>query len=305
MAEFKRKYLITGATGFVGRPLVSRMIEQLPGEYYCITRQKRENHLINWIELDLTDTVSLNSIIEEVQPDVLIHLAWYVEPKDYLHSEKNIQFLESSKHLFELFLRHGGKQIIATGTCFEYDLQYGFLQPYITPTKANNLYAQSKINLFNYLGELKRQYDFQYAWCRLFYMFGEYEYEERLVPSIITNLLQGKQPICSEGMQLRDYLYVKDVAKIIVEVIKENLTGAINISSGYPLTVYQLGKVIEEKLNKQNAIQFGGYVPKFEEPHLIMGTPIRKLIPKVELTITEQAIQQTIDWWIEKGVSEK
>ena len=56
-----------------------------------------------------------------------------------------------------------------------------------------------------------------FAWCRLFYLYGEGENERRLVPYIRGQLEAGQEVLLTRGDQLRDFLDVKDAARMIAD----------------------------------------------------------------------------------------
>jgi nucleoside-diphosphate-sugar epimerase len=70
-----------------------------------------------------------------------------------------------------------------------------------------------------------------------FFLYGPYENRTRLVPSIINSLLQEKTAPCSSGIQIRDYLFVEDVADAFVRLLNSSVNGPVNIASGKPVSM--------------------------------------------------------------------
>ena len=97
---------------------------------------------------DIRDSERLKLAFDNV--DIVIHAAWHVNSKDYLFSPKNIECLNGSKKFAKACKLNKVKKFIGIGTCFEYDLSYGYLSTE-TPLKPLSIYAISKVRLFKYL----------------------------------------------------------------------------------------------------------------------------------------------------------
>ena len=82
---------------------------------------------------------------------------------------------------------------------------------------------------------------FARTWCQrefeahgIFFLYGPHEPPGRLIPSVIQALLKGEFARCSHGRQIRDFLYVEDVAEAFVALLDSDITGPVNIASGSP-----------------------------------------------------------------------
>ena len=109
------RILLTGATGFIGRHVLPR----LKGEVHAVTtRPPPAGDSVRWHRADL---LSSAEIVAEVRPEVLVHLAWYVEPGRYWTAPENIQWVEASLALLRAFAGAGGRRAVVAGTSAEYD----------------------------------------------------------------------------------------------------------------------------------------------------------------------------------------
>lgn len=79
-----------------------------------------------------------------------------------------------------------GRRFVGLGTCAEYDLSAGLITT-DTPLSPNTLYAACKASAYQVLRCLLDTEDVSFAWCRLFYLYGEGEDERRLVPTYANN----------------------------------------------------------------------------------------------------------------------
>lgn len=294
------RILVTGAAGFVGKNLLEILsISSQNTELFCVSRQVREQKNVNWIVGDILNQQFVKSTLEKIQPDVLVHLAWDVTPGKYVHSAVNFDWLKASIHLVDEFIKNGGKRIIGIGTCFEYDLDYGYLRIGKTPLKSDSSYATSKIMLNEYIKSQCSLYDKNYVWARLFYIYGPHERPERLVPTIINGLLNGESPRCGVGTYLRDFMYVKDVAQILKELVYSEHVGEFNIASGYPVTIKEIGDTIKKLANSSCEIIYGEFSNNLNEPHLITSEPILFDSFEVKKTKINEGLIETIEWWRE------
>ena len=272
------KFLITGATGFVGRQVLSKLLEKKK-DVRIIVRKDKENFLgdINSrAEIVTTDDLFEESVDwwnEQCKNiDTIIHLAWYSEPGKYLVSSKNIECLNGSLNLAKGAINSGVRRFVGIGTCFEYDLNAGRLS-IDTPLKPSSPYAAAKAGLYTFLSQLFSTKSIEFTWCRLFYIYGEGEDDRRLVPYIRKQLSKGFVAELSSGKQVRDFLNVLVVGQMITDVALSQKQGPINICSGTPITVRQLAEQIADEYGKRDLLKFGARPDNLTDPIVVLGVP--------------------------------
>jgi dTDP-6-deoxy-L-talose 4-dehydrogenase (NAD+) len=202
-------------------------------------------------------------------------VAWYAEPGKYLKSEKNIDCLIGSLNLAKGAIRAGIRRFIGIGTCFEYDLNFGNLS-INTPLKPTTPYAAAKAELYKLLSQLLSSQSIEFSWCRLFYLYGEGEDERRLVSYIHKQLSKCEKVELSSGKQIRDFLDVAEVGRIIVDVSMGSQHGPINICSGIPITVRQLAEKIADEYGRRDLLNFGARPDNLVDPKCVIGVPTFK-----------------------------
>ena len=233
------KIAVTGATGFIGRHVLSVLLRE-KSEVYAITRHPEKlanlDKSINVIKLDIGDSYA-NSFEKIGSPDVLIHLAW-----DGLPNYKSLYHFETELPKQYMFLKRiiddGLTSLFVAGTCFEYGMQTGALSPDME-TRPNNPYGYAKDALHKQLEYLKAIKPFNLTWARLFYMYGEGQPTTSLYPKLLHAVKCGDKVFnMSGGEQLRDYLPVEVVARQIVSLaLTKCNVGNVNICSGKPISV--------------------------------------------------------------------
>lgn len=267
-----KRVLVTGATGFVGRHLIPLLLR----EKYSVTvttRDKKKAASFPWhknvecIQLDLNDETSALQIDNFSS---VIHLAWEGLPKyeSEFHIKKN---LPNNYNFLHQIIRRGVNHILISGSCSEYGMQSGQIKS-SAPCYPITRYAFAKNALHNQLRELQQHYNFRLQWARLFYMFGQGQNKNSIIPQLDKAIDTGKEIFnMSEGNQLRDYLPVEEVAEQLLYLFEKKLDGAFNICSGQPISVK---KLVENHISKRKSsikINLGYYPYLDHEPMEFWG----------------------------------
>ncbi len=297
-----KRVLFTGATGFIGRHCIAPLISK-NYEIHAISTNPPDNrdHPVNWHTANLFDSEKVENIVKEVQPTHLLHLAWYTEPKLYWNSIENLKWVRASLNLIESFIRNNGQRVTIAGSCAEYDWNYGYCTENITPLNPSSLYGVCKNSLQSMTTRILKDVSVSNCWGRVFFLYGPGEPREKLVASVIRSLLDNKEVQTTPGDQVRDYLYVQDVADVFVRLLDSNIEGPVNIGSGKAIAIRDILDVIGSQMNKEKLILRGNIQKPDETPFLVANT--RRInhelgwYPSYSL---EKGIEHYIKW-IEQG----
>jgi dTDP-6-deoxy-L-talose 4-dehydrogenase (NAD+) len=200
----------------------------------------------------------------------MIHAAWYVEPGKYLDSALNLDCLAGTLRLARAFAAAGGRRFVGVGTCAEYDLSEGVLRT-DSPLAPVTLYATCKASAYQVLSRFFTAEKVSFAWCRLFYLYGEGEDERRLVPYIRTQLAAGEEALLTSGEQIRDFIDVQEAGRMIADVALGKRDGPVNLCSGRPVTVRQLAERIAAEYGRPDLLRFGARPDNAFDPPLVVG----------------------------------
>ena len=273
-----QRVLLTGATGFVGRQLLAAL-GQRGADVTLVLRgyPQRIAPLPTQVErLVLTKDVFAESrawwvdVLQGI--DTVIHAAWYAEPGKYLQSPVNLDCLQGTLTLAQACAAAGVRRFVGIGTCFEYDTDVGHLS-INTPLRPATPYAGAKAAAYLALQQSLPLSGVELAWCRLFYLYGAGEDARRLAPYIHQQLQQGTFADLTDGLQVRDYMDVRDAGAAIVAAALGQQTGAINICSGKGITVRDFALGIANTYGRPDLLRFGVRSSNAHDPHTVVGVP--------------------------------
>lgn len=296
-----KRVLITGAGGFVGQRCLP-LLQTLGYDVHAVSRSPRTDETagVNWYNADLLDETQIYELLERVKPTHLMHLAWYTEHGKFWTAVENLQWVGASISLFEKFASLGGTRMVATGTCAEYAPDdHAPCSELSTPLVPATLYGACKHAVQVVFESFARQAGVSSAWGRIFFPYGPGEPPGRLIPSVARALLAGEPARCSHGRQVRDFIYVEDVASALVALLDSSAEGAVNIGSGQPVTLRQVIDKVAERTGHVELVQLGAIPASAGElPSLYADT--RRLTEEVGWSPRfglDEGIDATVDWW--------
>lgn len=274
-----RIILLTGGTGFLGRCVIENLQRQ-GLRVRLVVREGSEfkNQNITCIE---SIVVSKDIFLEKSAwwqracdgVDTVIHMAWYVEHGKYLYSPKNMNCLAGTLELAMGASISGVKKLVGIGTCLEYDLSGERAVDINTALKPLTPYSATKAAAFLALSQYLSSVNIDFAWCRLFYLYGKNEDSRRLIPYLHARLSRGESVDLRCADYTRDFLDVDDAAKIIVKVALGLKVGPVNICSGVPITIRKIAEDIADQYQGRSLLNFQ-LENSLDEPRYVVGVKL-------------------------------
>jgi nucleoside-diphosphate-sugar epimerase len=300
-----KRVLVTGAGGFIGRWSVPSLLTR-GCEVHAVlsgTADREVPQQLRGAEIHVADLLSetaTDQLLAALKPTHLLHFAWIATPGLYWNSTENFHWVAASERLLRAFKTYGGSRVMMAGSCAEYDWsrveECDELQ---SPLAAISPYAACKIALQKLLADFGRREQLSTVWGRIFFQFGPYEHPDRLVPSVIRNLLMDREAPCSHGKQIRSFLHVADVGAAFAAVLDSELEGPVNIGSDERIALADLIDRIGVQIGRPELLRPGARPVPAQEPSILI--PVIKRLrdeagwrPRFTL---DAGLSDTIAWW--------
>lgn len=241
-----RRAVLTGPTGAIGIALCEELaaagIEVYavcrPGSHRATAIPKHEK--IVRVDCDVTELAKLPNLIPH-GVDAFYHFAWAhttgAGRNDMPAQIDNIRYTIEAVHAAKAL---GCQIFVGAGSQAEYGRVEGTLCPE-TPCFPENGYGIAKhcAGKMSSIEALKLEMD--HVWVRILSVYGPGDGPNSMIPSVIRQLLEGKKPALTAGIQKWDYLYSGDAARafrLVAEYGQNGKTYVLGSGVARPLKEY-------------------------------------------------------------------
>lgn len=272
-----RSALVTGASGFIGRALARRLVE----DGWSVGCVGRRDPLISGAEFMRTARLAedeLRNVLAGKQFNVLFHLAAYgVTPADNDPATTFDVNVAGTAAVVRAAAAVGADVVVYAGSCSEYDEAI----PDVRISEdhrltTHGLYGPSKAAGGLWGQALGRRLDVVFTWLRLFGVYGPGEAPHRLLPSVASRLALDLPAQLSPGDQIRDVLYIDDVVDGLIRAVDAARNGAVgpfNLCSGQAVSVRMFASAIADALDKpRELLKFGAIPRRQDEAMWVVGS---------------------------------
>ncbi|MBI6548015.1 dTDP-glucose 4,6-dehydratase [Xenorhabdus lircayensis] len=334
------KILVTGGAGFIGSALIRHIINHTNDSVINVDKLTYAGNLESLKEIDnsprysfekadICDRNGLDNILEQYQPDAIMHLAAesHVDrsisgPSDFI--ETNIigtyTLLEATRNYWQQLPEDKKNKFIfhhiSTDEVYG-DLPHpdqfpdGSSLPLFTETTAyapSSPYSASKASSDHLVRAWHRTYGLPTIVTNCSNNYGPYHFPEKLIPLVILNALEGKSlPVYGKGEQIRDWLYVEDHARALHLVMSSGKNGETYNIGGHNektnLEVVEkichiLDELVPKEISYKKQITFVSDRPGHDRRYAIDATKIKSELDWIPFETFESGLQKTVKWYL-------
>ena len=301
--------VVTGPTGAIGqalcRTLLSRSVRVYavcrPDSLRARTLPKSDNLTI--VPCCMEELTRLPEQILE-KTDAFFHLAWAKTTgagrNDMPAQIDNIRFAVDAVRTAAAL---GCRVFVGAGSQAEYGRVDGPLRPE-TPCFPENGYGMAKLCA----GQMSRaeceKLGVDHIWMRILSVYGPFDGENAMIPSVIRQLLAGRKPSLTAGEQLWDYLYSEDAAEALCLAAEKGRSGAVYpLGSGHARPLREYIEILRDAIDPSLPLGFGE-IPYGEKQVMHLEADISSLALDTGFApgaTFSSEVRKTIEWMRQLG----
>ncbi len=268
--------VVTGGAGFIGSAVIEKLNSEGINDIIVVDHLGEDEKWKNLVNLSYEDYMDRDEFLELVfdgdlgkEINCVIHMGACSST-----TEKDSNYLmynnyKYTRHLIEWSLENNIHFIYASSAATYGNGEFGFRDDYLTTEQLQpqNMYGYSKHMLDKWA--IKNNLIDGIVGLKFFNVFGPNEYHKGYMRSVVhkayeqiletgeMKLFKSDHPDYEDGCQMRDFVYVKDVANVIWWLfINRDVTGLFNLGTGKARTWLDLVKAVFDSMQKNANITF-------------------------------------------------
>lgn len=290
---------IIGAGGFIGQHLCEELLKTGAAKLHLYGKKKTQGQLGNFFsQLDFEDTAQLRNVAESAD------LVYYLASETIPSTSWNDPFLDIDKNLkpFVKFLETTGasklkKVVFVSSAGTVYGATVGKV-PENAEKKPFSPYGIIKLTMENFLEYYRHRFGLNYEIFRVSNVYGPGQNTGKglgIINTFIEKIINRKNlEVFGDGSTTRNYIYVKDVAKLMASSA-ERLEGSdiYNLASNSTVTINELLEIIRSVVSEQITVD---YIPGRQSDNSFIdldNKKIREMHPSFDFTSLQRGISET------------
>jgi nucleoside-diphosphate-sugar epimerase len=186
--------------------------------------------------------------------------------------------------------------VVMAGTGAEYATTDRPAVEGVTPLRPATLYGACKTALHVSSAAYLSERGVGNAWGHVFHPYGPGEHLSRLVPCAIRTLASGQRFVCDRPNDIKDFIYVEDVARAFVELLASEVDGDVNIVSGEPISVRELVDRVAMEVGRPDLVDCAASAPEASRYTGEPGRLVREVGWAPRWTVND-GVAATVAWW--------
>lgn len=326
------KLLITGGAGFIGSALVRMIINHTDHVVLNIDKLTYAGHLeslkgvsesdrYQFEQADICDSDRISDLFNDFRPDAILHLAAesHVDRSidgsaEFIKTNVNgtHSLLEEARQYWQTLEGDRKENFrflhVSTDEVYGELGESGFFTEE-TPYDPRSPYSSSKASSDHLVRAWHHTYGLPTMITNCSNNYGPYQFPEKLIPVVILKALQGKDiPVYGTGENVRDWLYVDDHARALLNVLETGVPGeTYNVGGHNEKQNIEVVKTICNTLNVlvpkdndyKNQISFVTDRPGHDFRYAIDASKIEKVLGWTPEETFDSGIKKTIQWYVD------
>jgi GDP-L-fucose synthase len=299
-----KRVLVTGGSGFLGRHVVSELVEAgasvLP---------------IGRLDYDLRDRREVQRMMFDLRPEVVVHLAAVLGGIATNESEPGRLFYENAImgiELIEACRQSGVQKTVIAGTisCYPRDASVPFVEEDIWnghPHETEAAFAMAKRALLAQVHAYRKQYGMNICYLVPTNLYGPGDRLDpigsHVIPAMVRKFLEARANgedtvvLWGDGTPTREFLYVDDAARAFrLALERYDRSAPINVGSGEEVSIRDLANVVREATEFTGSIQWDHSRPNGPARRRVLSSTAHRLLkwePEIPL---RTGIERTVAW---------
>jgi len=331
-----KTYFITGGAGFIGGNFILNLMNSGQAKVINYDKLTYAGNLdtlssiegetgYTFVQGDICDREKLTKLFETHEIDYIVHFAAesHVDrsidtPGDFIQTNVvgTFELLEAAKKYVESIKLTGKESFrflhVSTDEVYGSLGETGLFREE-TPYAPNSPYAASKASSDHLVRAYYKTYGLPVLTTNCSNNYGPYQFPEKLLPLMIYNALKGEPlPIYGDGKQVRDWLFVEDHCKAILQVLEKGKVGEdYNIGGHNEITNLEVVKTLCEVLDElvpdsrfrphENLIQHVTDRPGHDRRYAIDASKIQNQLGWKPQESFETGLRKTVKWYLENN----
>lgn len=306
-----KNILITGGAGFIGSNLADQLLVMghnvIVVDNLSTGNKKNLDKRIKFYKIDIQNK-KIDKIFAKEKPEIVFHLAAQINVRKSVEEpgeDAKINIV-GGLNILENCKKYNVKKIIFSSTG---GAIYGDAN--IIPTPENykeypvSPYGISKLSLERYLNYYQKIFGLNFIALRFSNVFGPRQNskgEAGVIAIFCDKIFSGKNPIINgDGLQTRDYVYVKDVVSALVLAMESEKVGIFNVGTGKETNVNEIFEIIKEASNFTGIAMHGAAQKGEQQRSCLDYSLIKKELGWDVKHDLKTAIKETVNWFKEKN----